>query len=278
MEKIDLYQRRSFGDLLTDTFVFIKQEFKSFLICFCYLALPVLGIDVLIKSTFLRDLIFYSEGKSAADIFNFNGNILWSYFFNLVVVYWIMLTTLSYIRVYQEKCETGDKNRISVREVWIVMRRKGLSLGIWGIGYVCISLVATLFLIIPGIYFFITLTFGGYLIVMADRKIKEGFSLSFIGGEWWSTFGYGIILNLIISLLSYIFLIPTWVLYIPSLVTGNPENNYIAPAFLLLASLGQNFLYTIYFIGISLKFFSIREGREHHSLYKKINSIGENAI
>ena len=87
MEKIDLYQRRSFGDLLTDTFVFIKQEFKSFLICFCYLALPVLGMDVLIKSTFLRDLIFYSEGKSAADIFNFNGNILWSYFFNLVVVY-----------------------------------------------------------------------------------------------------------------------------------------------------------------------------------------------
>lgn len=130
----------------------------------------------------------------------------------------------------------------------------------------------------PRDLFFITLTFGGYLIVMADRKIKEGFSLSFIGGEWWSTFGYGIILNLIISLLSYIFLIPTWVLCIPSLVTGNPENNYIASAFLLLASLGQNFLYTIYFIGISLKFFSIREGREHHSLYKKINSIGENAI
>lgn len=58
MEKIDLYQRRSFGDLLTDTFVFIKQEFKSFLICFCYLALPVLGMDVLIKSTFYGILFF----------------------------------------------------------------------------------------------------------------------------------------------------------------------------------------------------------------------------
>lgn len=47
---------------------------------------------------------------------------------------------------------------------------------------------------------------------------------------------------------------------------------------LLFASLGQNFLYTIYFMGMGFKFFSIIEGREHYTLYKKINSIGENTI
>lgn len=278
MEKIDLCQRRSFGDLLTDTFVFFKQEFKPFLICFCYLVLPVLVIDILIKSTLLQDFLFYSEGKSKMDTVHFNGNILWSYFFTLVVIYWIMLTTLAYIRVYREKYEAGDTERVKAGKVWSVMKRKGFSLSIWGIAYVCISLLATLFLIVPGVYFFIALTFGGYLIVIADKKLKEGFSLSFIGGEWWSTLGYGIILNLVISFMSYIFLIPTWILYIPSLVTGNPENNYLASALLLLASLGQNFLYTIYFIGMGLKFFSIVEGREHSSLYKKINRIGENGM
>lgn len=278
MEKIDLCQRRSFGDLLTDTFVFIKQEFKPFLRCFCYLVLPVLIVDVLFKSAFLQDFILNTEEQYSTDILRFRGQFSWTYFFNLIVIYGLMLETLSYIRVYQDKYEAGDTSPVKPREVWFVMRRKGVLLGIWGIGYLCISLIAFLFLIIPGIYFFTALTFGAYLIVITDRKMKEGFSFSFIRGEWWSTFGFGIVLHLIISFMSYIFLIPTWILYIPSLMTGNPENNYIASMLLLLASLGQNFLYTIYFIGMGFKFFSIIEGREHYTLYKKINSIGENTI
>lgn len=278
MEKIDLCQRRSFGDLLTDTFVFIKQEFKPFLRCFCYLVLPVLIVDVLFKSTFLQDFILNTGEQYSTDILRFRGQFFWTYFFNLIVIYWLMLETLSYIRVYQDKYEAGDNSPVKPREVWFVMRRKGVLLGIWGIGYLCISLIAFLFLIIPGIYFFTALNFGAYLIVITDRKMKEVFSFSFIRGEWWSTFGFGIVIHLIISFMSYIFLIPTWILYIPSLMTDNPENNYIASILLLLASLGQNFLYTIYFIGMGFKFFSIIEGREHYALYKKINSIGENTI
>lgn len=276
MQKIRLNRIRNIGDLITGTFVFIRQEFKSLICCYSVLVLPLVLLDMIFKSTMLKSALAYGSGEQVG-FDSVMGQTMLNYLTTLFLVFWVTLETISYMRVYYDRYSAGEESPVSVGDVWRVMLRNlGKMLG-WNFLFLMIVILGCFFLFIPGIYLFITFSFTSYFLVIKDIPFDSRmFSTSFIQGEWWSTFGFYILLVLIVGVMSYVFSLPYVVVTMTSLMTGAGENIYLMTFLLLLSSLGQNLLYTITVTGMGFKFFSILEGQEHTGLYEKIERLGEN--
>ena len=70
MEKIDLNVGRGFSDCITVMFNFVKQEFKPLMKAAGFIVLPLLLVDMVLKSFFISDICAYT---SLID----EGDVLW---------------------------------------------------------------------------------------------------------------------------------------------------------------------------------------------------------
>ncbi|MDR1757323.1 MAG: hypothetical protein LBR65_10290 [Culturomica sp.] len=294
MKKIVLNRERSFASILSGAFLFPKQEWKSFVKVFCLLALPLILVDLIFQSTLVR--VIYEGAYSStfgltlkqqveASIWAMNGGwgedamiffwpIVAAWLSQMVVSFWVILMSLSYLRVYQDHPEK-EPGTVTAREVWRVMRRKWLPLLGWGVLYTLIVCLTFPLLFVPGIYFGVTLLFGMYLIVLRDQSIGKSLSGSFVRGEWWSTFGLLLLLSIMVGLLSSAFALPYTTQTLYTTFTSAVPDPYLLSLFMLIANLGKYLLMMIVLSGMGLKFYSILESREHTALYDRIESLGD---
>lgn len=274
--RINLQEVRNFSDSFTATFVFVKQEFKSLITAFAVIMLPLIFADLFVKGYTMRSLITDPLGssKTGSDILSLVVN----YFSTLVLVFWLGVFVISFLRVYTDKFKVYSEERITVKEVWRVMSKHLGKAFIVGVVYLLAVSVGTVMLIIPGIYVSVILIFSIYYLILRDNTITGslGDSADLVKGQWWSLFGFIFILNLIISLLSYVFTIPYLVITLKSVFTREPMGIYESTFGMLLANLGQYFLYIFTFVGIGVRFFSSLERQEHTLLLNKIEHLGNN--
>lgn len=274
--RINLQEVRNFSDSFTATFVFVKQEFKSLITAFAVIMLPLIFADLFVKGYTMRSLIPDPLGssKTGSDILSLVVN----YFSTLVLVFWLGVFVISFLRVYTDKFKVYSEERITVKEVWRVMSKHLGKAFIVGVVYLLAVSVGTVMLIIPGIYVSVILIFSIYYLILRDNTITGslGDSADLVKGQWWSLFGFIFILNLIISMLSYVFTIPYLVITLKSVFTREPMGIYESTFGMLLANLGQYFLYIFTFVGIGVRFFSSLERQEHTLLLNKIEHLGNN--
>lgn len=274
--RINLQEVRNFSDSFTATFVFVKQEFKSLITAFAVIMLPLIFADLFVKGYTMRSLITDPLGssKTGSDILSLVVN----YFSTLVLVFWLGVFVISFLRVYTDKFKVYSEERITVKEVWRVMSKHLGKAFIVGVVYLLAVSVGTVMLIIPGIYVSVILIFSIYYLILRDNTITGslGDSADLVKGQWWSLFGFIFILNLIISMLSYVFTIPYLVITLKSVFTREPMGIYESTFGMLLANLGQYFLYIFTFVGIGVRFFSSLERQEHTLLLNKIEHLGNN--
>lgn len=274
--RINLQEVRNFSDSFTATFVFVKQEFKSLITAFAVIMLPLIFADLFVKGYTMRSLITNPLGssKTGSDILSLVVN----YFSTLVLVFWLGVFVISFLRVYTDKFKVYSEERITVKEVWRVMSKHLGKAFVVGVVYLLAVSVGTVMLIIPGIYVSVILIFSIYYLILRDNTITGslGDSADLVKGQWWSLFGFIFILNLIISMLSYVFTIPYLVITLKSVFTREPMGIYESTFGMLLANLGQYFLYIFTFVGIGVRFFSSLERQEHTLLLNKIEHLGNN--
>lgn len=274
--RINLQEVRNFSDSFTATFVFVKQEFKSLITAFAVIMLPLIFADLFVKGYTMRSLITDPLGssKTGSDILSLVVN----YFSTLVLVFWLGVFVISFLRVYTDKFKVYSEERITVKEVWRVMSKHLGKAFLVGVVYLLAVSVGTVMLIIPGIYVGVILIFSIYYLILRDNTITGslGDSADLVKGQWWSLFGFIFILNLIISMLSYVFTIPYLVITLKSVFTREPMGIYESTFGMLLANLGQYFLYIFTFVGIGVRFFSSLERQEHTLLLNKIEHLGNN--
>lgn len=274
--RINLQEVRNFSDSFTATFVFVKQEFKSLITAFAVIMLPLIFADLFVKGYTMRSLITDPLGssKTGSDILSLVVN----YFSTLVLVFWLGVFVISFLRVYTDRFKVYSEERITVKEVWRVMSKHLGKAFIVGVVYLLAVSVGTVMLIIPGIYVSVILIFSIYYLILRDNTITGslGDSADLVKGQWWSLFGFIFILNLIISMLSYVFTIPYLVITLKSVFTREPMGIYESTFGMLLANLGQYFLYIFTFVGIGVRFFSSLERQEHTLLLNKIEHLGNN--
>lgn len=103
-------------------------------------------------------------------------------------------------------------------------------------------------------------------------------------GKWWSTFGLLMVLYMIVGTISYIFIIPYYVILFTKIAHSVTEASVpqaddsfgvISIVFFTLYYLAQMLLYSLPNVGLAFQYFNLVERKESRGLMSQIESIGQ---
>lgn len=278
MEKIDLHQVRGFSDSITVTFNFVKQEFKPLLKLLAVIVLPLIFVDLFLKSFMMRGMLsLMVSGPLNQPFAEKVGLFVITYLMALFVIYWVALFVMSYVQVYTDRFSMLEQKQITPGEVWRVMSGNvGKVLGV-SLLYFFIVMMGCVFFFIPGIYFAVAFVFAPLFVVFRGKSVSAslGASMNLVRGRWWSLLGYLLVLQMILGALSYVFNIPYMVVFFKSAFSRATPGVYEMTFSLMLQGFGQYVLQVVALVGIAVRFFGFLEQDEHTGLLNKIEQMGE---
>ncbi len=312
---IELQRARDFSKKMNATFEFIRQNFKSLGKSILFIAGPSVLVGSLLIGSFMGEFLTLSQSmqsagdpSAVADYFlsvSFWVQILLMFVF-LIISFVVTIATINnYLIIYDEK----KTNKIEVTEVWERVRNTfWLYLGSSMLFFIAL-IIAYVILLIPivvlgaisgflvffGVLIFIVGLF--YLVISATLTFfiqsyeKKNFFDAVVrsfrlvnNGKWWSTFGLVFILQLIMGVSSYIFLIPYYIIIFTSSMhsvsTGNPMEfsdsmKIWTMVFFTLYYMAQMILYALPNVGIAFQYFNLVELKEARGLMSKIENLGQ---
>ncbi len=202
--------------------------------------------------------------------------VAFTFLFGVLMMLWVQLFAISYLRVYWDHYQAGIEERITIIEVFRVMLKKFGVYLVWSVFCGLVVFIGFLFLFVPGIYIGISFTFGSYLLILRDNGLGKIIteSMAMVKGNWWKTFGFILVMYLLVGVVAYLFGIPYMFVMMSSAFTGAIPNIYEITFSLLLSYLGQYTLYTVLFVGVGMLFFSRSEEMEHTTLLSQIDQLG----
>ena len=282
-QEIELVKYRDFSDVFNGSFAFMSQELKQLIRVFgLYAGVPVI-ISVILSALYMQDTfstIFETINNGGAPVGGPNPVlILLTIIVSFVAQVFIMGLVPAYLGEYEDKGRDG----FTAADVWNRFARHFGAI----IGYSIITgllmFIGFLFLIIPGIYLMVPFTFVLYVKVIEDKDLGDTLSRCFqlVKSRWWATFGIIILAYLIISVVGWLFSIPTMIVAGIegfTAVSGGEAVDGSSLGIILstvFAGLGQYILYPVLYIIIAFQYYTLREQKDRSSLMDRISSITE---
>ncbi|MBQ4914487.1 hypothetical protein J8L85_08575 [Maribacter sp. MMG018] len=285
---IEFKKQRELGDVLTDTFAFLRSEFKTFFSTYFKIVGPFLAVMVISLVGYLYyagnsfNLMIedrWNEGTNLATVFV----IALIYFCSIIAVYTMSQSTvLHYIKSYANGKGEIDFDTIK-KEVY------GSFWSFIGLGImVGLSLgVGFMLCIIPGIYLYVPLILSFSIMVYNKMGASDAYSYSFklIKEEWWITFATLFVIGIIIVVASYAFAIPSiiyqWLKM--GIFSGEIDAESVMgvtkdPIYILLNVLntvGQFLLNLISVIATVFIYFNLNEKKNFTGTYERIENLGK---
>ena len=286
---IEFRKQRDFSAILSDTFGFIRNEFKPFTKAIFNIAGPAIVM-------FIITLAAYNY--VAGDLFNFtaltepsfdSGNILVTviillcYIISAIAAYILTgATVLYYIKSYIEHKGAIDETEIKANVYKSFWSFFGLSF-LKGITLA----MATLLCFFPVLYAMVPMSVVFSIYVFESRRsATDAFSQSFnlVNIDFWTAFGSFIVLGIIYYIIGIVFSTPT-VIY--TLATSGIFSGEIDPADLnsfsadpviiflnVLNTFFQFALNIILVVGSAVIYFHLHEKTNFTGTYDRINEIG----
>lgn len=311
---IEYHKVRDFSKKINDTFDFLKQNFKPLIKSVLLIAGPPLLMGSLLMGSFISDILDFSQSSinnpgsnEMAEKYFFSINfwlqISLAFIFLLISGVASLSSINNYILLYGEK----KSNQIEVAEVWERVKQTFwmylgtmVFFGILFIGAYILMLIPMVvlssispFLVIFGVIGVIVglfyLLFGASLTFFIRAYERIGFfsalsrSFYLVKGKWWSTFGLIIVLSLIVSTISYVFIIPWYIATMVNSLHSISTETFQEPSFnwkiltilsFTLYYLAQMVLYAIPNIGIAFQYFNLVELKEAKGLMDEIQTLG----
>jgi hypothetical protein len=312
---IDYHQERDFSKKLNATFEFIRQNFKSLVKSILVIAGPPVLIASMIIGSFMGEFFKLIQ---ATTLNPGDTETIQSYFTS--VGFWLQLVLMmiffgvssvmtiatinNYIVLYGEK----QTNQIEVSEVWERVRSSFMMYFTTMFFFFLMAIAMYILLIIPVVllaavspglivigmmlmfvvFFYLTISVSLTFIVRTyERKgflDSIGRSFKLVQGKWWSTFGLIVVLYLIMMVISYIPMMPWYIMTVIStlhntssdtLQTPTPMGEMTTIIFFVLYYMIQMVLATLPNIGIAFQYFNLVELKEAKGLVNKIDTLGE---
>lgn len=287
-ETIQFKQQRELGTILSDTFKFVRLNWKTMLPLILKIAGPALLL-LIAAYIYYAQSIFGSLGfmQTFEDFGNFGTSTLISISLLILsaLVYFSLLNgvILHYIKSYIENSGRVAEEEVAAgvkRDFWKLIGTSFLVGIIAGFGM--------LFCLIPGIYFWVVLA-PAYAVVVFERKevtdaISQCFNL--IKNEWWMTFATLIVVFLLYYFIAMIFQVPQMIYFfikgmaIASEVSADPSSMFDW-VYIAITSVGlvfQYLLYIIIVICVAFVYFNLHEKKYFTGTMETIDSIGEKPI
>ncbi len=310
---IEFQQTRDFSRKLNATFEFVRQNFKQLGKSILFIAGPPVLVGSVMAGSFIGE--FFNLGISAQS----NPEVFSNYFLSvsfwtqlllmfvfLTVSFVVAIATINcYLIIYDQK----KSNHIEVSEVWDRVR-----LAFWPylgstILFFILFITVYIILLIP-IFVFANISgvlvfFGAVLVVFGLIFLVFSSSLTYFiqlyekknffdainrsirlvnNGKWWSTFGLIMVLYLIMMTVSYIFIIPYYVVLFTNTLHSVSTGTVVEPSsgwkiwtvvFFTLYYMAQMLMYALPNIGIAFQYFNLVELKEAKGLMNQIENLGQ---
>ena len=287
---IEFKAKRDLGQIITDTFNFIRNEFKPFFGLILQVVLPYLLVMFAALAFY-----FYSVGDLTNIVTNdtlFDGSTLT--IITMLVTFLILITTgiIAYVlahatALYYIKSYVENRGIVNTEEVKMNVKNSfwsfvglGILVGLTvGIGFaLCV---------LPGIYMLVPLSLSFSLMVFKNQSVSDAFSnsFSFIKNEWWISFLTIVVVGIIVGVIGSIFSVPAAIYSLIKMGVFSGEIDPTAqsamfqdPVYIILNVLSYALKYFLNFISIiSVVFiyFNINEKKNFSGTFDRIDALGK---
>ena len=288
---IKLKKERDLGAIISDTFKFIREEYKTVLRLY-FKHVGWLLLLVVAASTYYQYQSFNITADLIADegLQNFLIDMLSSTGVSLLLLFVssITYTALSITTINSIiKSYVNNQGEIKDDEV---SQYIGQFFGRTLVSFIIVGvLVAIGFMlcILPGIYLIVPLTLIFPIIVFQEKSFSDAFTECFklIKQNWWITFATLLIISILISIIGGLFSIPLVVMSAietytslsdGSETTGAADlaSNWVYMALYVFATLAQYIVSLVTLISIAFIYFNLNEYHNKTGTLEDIDNIG----
>lgn len=277
MEKIEFRKVRDFSALLNATFEFIRQNFKIIFKSTVFIVGPFILLAGVFGGLYQSTVLsFRAEMNPSGFVMPF---FLYFLFLTLAV---LVLIVVNY-SIIDEYINSENEN-IEIENIWLRVKSNFWKIVLTGIGYSFVVAIATLLLIIPGIYLSVALCTIFMVRLFEHKDFFESISrcTNIIKNNWWFTFGLIFVLGLIQGFLGFIFYVPTYIAMIFTALSGigyqQSGGGQPSSVLFIITSIISSFgliFYSISVVGIAFQYFNLVEKKEATGLMAKIDTIQE---
>lgn len=283
-------KERDLGAIISDTFKFLRLEWKPFFGAIIKTALlPILiAIVALVFYLYSFPNILEGLGPTSGDgIYetpNFGllfTSVAFMGFFFLIAYVIMNITALYYIESYIQ-----NKGNIDFEMIQERVKDKFWSFtGLFILSGLIIG-ASALLCFFPIFYTATVLSLAAPILVFSNLDATDAISHSFrfINGHWWETFGVMLVVGIITTIIGYIFSVPAIIYFFVKMGTVISSNDPTLmadslrdPVYLRLNGLsyiGQFILYAVTLISNVFIYFDINEQKNASGAMDQIDSLG----
>ncbi len=278
-EKLEFKKLREFGEIINDTFRFVKENFKPLLKVFIYFCgffvlagmiatiMQQMGMQKMIRST--EVLNSYSKLRNLFSISYFAVIIIASLNYTALNV-----SILSFIALYIEKGNVAP----TVDEVWGYFKYYFLRAFGGGILIGLIFIVCFLLCLLPGIYVFPAMSLILPIMIFENASFSYSFGQAFklLKEQWWITAASILILWVITYATTSMASLPAIIITMVGAFTRGSKG--LSDTTIIISSVIQ-YLCQVFMIlplvGVSLCYFNLSERQNSTGLMDRIGKMGQ---
>jgi hypothetical protein len=283
MSNIELAKSRDFGEIVNDTFIFIRQNFKPllryfFIFCgFFFLAAAVTSVMQQLKITSINNNVDTNSYRQNNPFALFGLSFFLNVFFIWIEYISITTTVLAYIVLYMRK-----GNAVPERdEMWGYFKFYFLKL--LGTSFILgiLIMVAAVFCLLPAVYLYPIFALIPPIMVMENASFGYAFNQSFklIKENWWVTFGTLVVVIIVLYVASLVVIMPAAILRGVSLFSSFRKGTSVSTTATVITTLLSQVAHVFYIlptVAASLCYFNLNESKEGTGLIERINQFGTN--
>ncbi|RXG16336.1 hypothetical protein DSM03_103523 [Leeuwenhoekiella aestuarii] len=280
-ELITFKKQRELGEIITDTFKFLRLEYKPlFKALLRNAAIPFLiliGISAYYTGISTDFDMFSNDMFNAANIILPLIGLFIAVFFYYGVLYG---TVLNFIKLYIKNQGVVDQDELKV------LVRQDLG-NLTGLTFLIAIMIFFGFMLcfFPGVYVAVPLSLTWAILVFQNQSVGDSISDSFklVKNEWWITFATMFILGLLMWIANMVFSIPALIYTVgkgfasaEQISQGDMSSmfDWVYVLLNVLSSAVQYILAGIFAIAIAFIYFNLNEKKNQTGTFETIESIG----
>ncbi|RYD76756.1 MAG: hypothetical protein EOP53_14130 [Sphingobacteriales bacterium] len=292
-KQFEIHKKRDFGEVISDTFLFVRIHFNPLLRAILTIAGPFILLASIYTAFTQVNMLDISRLPGNFNLFGLN--LIISNMFLFLAILLLYTTVHSYVK---NVMEITDNAKPTVEEVW-----RGAKTGIWksigiGLGF------GLIMMIIAGAYAFIFRLGGAVLMVFVfligffaviyfifrfvytfpaalvdEYSVAESFSRSWklTYDHFWANFGIALVFSLLISMVGLVAMIPYFILTFMTAMHGSAGISPIWKFVVIVTQTAGTFIanssYAVFAIAFIIQYFSAVEKTEGVGLLQKIENL-----
>ncbi len=276
-QKIQLRKIRDFGENFSDTFQFIRQEFKPLLISFTLIGGVFMLANAILTGIFQKKALSVLDDMVKGVFYERTVVFTPAYFILIGVSIMSLAAMRTVISVYMKYYDENGTSP-TVQEVWSGFAKYFFRIFLFSIPRYVLIVIGFVFCIAPGVYLLVVLMPFSFIIASENQSFGESFGRCFdiIRENFWISFAIYLIAFLVFSISSsFIGFTVSAIAGLASYFTTKELSSTLAIVTSVL-SVVQYFFYIIFFVSAGLHYYNLVETRDGTGLARRLENLGSN--